>query len=355
MSTEDIGEVIDFIPNEEVDSERVRQFSVVQKSQDFITSLREYERIGTGLNRRVKVFSGSALLIGTEGTDFLGFAENVALNLDANIVRLRLSQALSKEANISLALRTLFEFAARNKPSLIFLEQLDIFAEDATNKAAVLEAELSRIDWAQNKTLFIGCTTRPRNLDKKIRASIDRTYTFEKTSTEDRIRFLEVTLTERENLDPKSVAEVTEGWSYSDLKHLVGYFLLMKPSKEDQEAPATLRGQIEASHILPVGRPQMAEAVFKEIEEGYRAQLEDIEQVYPNTLLDQLYLMAVGDNYVRTQEVIENLNKGMPLSADEQQFLNKYPFLLQGEAEDKLTRLLRAKKTRDRLSRVLGR
>jgi hypothetical protein len=65
--------------------------------------------------------------------------------------------------------------------------------------------------------------------------------------------------------------------------------------------------------------------------------------------------MAVGDNYVRTQEVIENLNKGMPLSADEQQFLNKYPFLLQGEAEDRLTRLLRAKKTRDRLSRVLGR
>jgi len=355
MSTEDIGEVINFIPNEELDSERIRQYSVVQESQDFITSLKEYERIGKNLNRRVNVFSGSALLIGTEGTDFLGFTENVALNLEANIVSLRLSQALSKEANIPLALRTLFEFAARNRPSLIFLEQLDIFAEDATNKAALLNAQLSQIDWVQDRVVFIGSTTRPRNLDKKIRASVDRTYTFEKTTTEDRIRFLEATLTERENLDPKSVAEVTEGWSYSDLKHLVGYFLLKKPSKEDPEAPTTLKGQIEASHILPVGRPQIAEAIFKEIEEGYRPQLEDIEEVYPNTLLDQLYLMAVGDNYVRTQEVIENLNKGMPLSADEQQFLNKYPFLLQGEAEDRLTRLLRAKKTRDRLSRVLGR
>lgn len=355
MSTEDIGEVIDFLPNEKVDSERIRQYSVVQESQDFITSLKEYERIGKDLNRRVKVFSGSALLIGREGTDFLGFAENVALNIEANIVSLRLSQALSKEANIPLALRTLFEFAARNKPSLIFLEQLDIFAEDTTNKAALLNAQLSRIDWAQDGVVFIGSTTMPRRLDKKIRASVDRTYTFERTTTEDRIRFLEATLAEREDLDPKLVAEATEGWSYSDLRHLVGYFLLMKPGEENQKAPATLEGKIEAAKILPVGQPQMAEAVFKEIEEGYRPQLEDVEEVYPNSLLDQLYLMAVGDNYVRTQEVIENLNKGMPLSADEQRFLNKYPFLLQGEAEDRLTRLLRAKKTRDRLSRVLGR
>ncbi|MBS3795490.1 MAG: ATP-binding protein [Candidatus Thorarchaeota archaeon] len=355
MSTEDIGEVIDFLPNEEVDSERIRQYSVAQKSQHFIDSLKEYERIGKDLNNKVNVFSGSALLLGCEGTDFLGFAENVALNVGANIVKLRLSQALSKAVDTPLALRTLFEFASRNSPSLIFLEELDIFAEDATNNAAVLKAALSRIDWALDRTAFVGYTTRPRNIDRKIRQSIDRTYVFEKTTTEDRIRFFEAALTEREDLDPKSVAEVTEGWSYSDLRHLVGYFLLMKPREQDQQTPSTLRAQVESSNILPVGKPQIAEAVFKEIEEGYRPKLEEVEEVYPNTLLDQLYLMAVGDNYVRTQEVIENLNKSMPLSADEQQFLNKYPFLLQGEAEDRLTRLLRAKKTHDRLSRVLGR
>ncbi len=355
MTTEDIGEVIDFRPVDEIDSEKIRQHSVIQKSKEFIASLKEYGRVGGELNRKVKVFSGSALLFGCKGTDFLGFAENVALNLKANIVRFRLSHALSEDTNIPLALRTLFGFAARNKPSLVFLEHLDLFAEESTNQAAVLKAEISRIDWVKEDTVFMGCTTRPRKVDTQILGTVDKTFIIQKTTTEDRIRLLEEVLAQRSDLDAKSVAEATEGWSYSDLKHLAGSLLLMDPSRRDERSPATVRAMIQAANILPVGRPQMAEAAFKQIEEGYSPQLQDLEEIYPDTLIDQLYLMAVGEDYVRTQEVVENLNKGMPLSTEEQQFLNKYPFLLQGESEDRLTRLLRAKKTYDRLSRVLGR
>lgn len=355
MTAEDIGEVIDFQPNDELDSERIRQYTVIQKSEDFVSSLKEYGKVGTELNSKAQVFSGSALLYGCEGTDFLGFAENVALNLDANIVKLKLSHVLSDYTNIPLALRTLFEFADRNKPSLVFLEHLDIFAEERTSKAALLREEISRIDWAKEETAFIGCTTRPRRVDNQIRGVADRAYVFEKTTAEDRIRFLEEVLSERADLDTKAVAEAAEGWSFSDLKHLVGRILLMDSSRRDSMSQTTIGELIEESNILPVGRPQMAEAAFKEIEEGYIPEFKELEKVYPDTLVDQLYLMAVGDDYVQTQEVVENLNKGMPLSAEEQRFLNKYPFLLQGESEDRLTRLLRAKKTYDRLSRALGR
>ena len=76
---------------------------------------------------------------------------------------------------------------------------------------------------------------------------------------------------------------------------------------------------------------------------------------YPDEFLDQLYLMAVGEDYAETQRVIEVLNDGLPLSAKDKEFLSRHPFLLTGSAEDRLTRLLRAKKSSDRLHKIMGR
>jgi hypothetical protein len=80
-----------------------------------------------------------------------------------------------------------------------------------------------------------------------------------------------------------------------------------------------------------------------------------VAEVYPDSFLDQLYLMAVGEDFAKTQRVVESLNAGLPLSSNERSFLSQYPFLLGGTPEDRLTRLLRAKKSHDRLARIMGR
>jgi hypothetical protein len=80
-----------------------------------------------------------------------------------------------------------------------------------------------------------------------------------------------------------------------------------------------------------------------------------LSEEYPDNFLDQLYLMAVGEDYAETQRIIEVLNEGLPLSVKDREFLSRYPFLLNGSTEDRLTRLLRAKKSSDRLHRIMGR
>jgi hypothetical protein len=83
--------------------------------------------------------------------------------------------------------------------------------------------------------------------------------------------------------------------------------------------------------------------------------IETADEIYPDEFVDQLYLMAVGDDYSQTQRVIETLNANLPLSNDEQEFLSRYPFILVGSLEDRLTRLLKAKRSSDRLKRIMGR
>jgi hypothetical protein len=92
-----------------------------------------------------------------------------------------------------------------------------------------------------------------------------------------------------------------------------------------------------------------------QIEGGESPSFGHVEETYPDDFLDQLYLMAVGDNFHRTQEIIETLNQGAPLSSRDLDFLSKYPFLMNGTDDDRITRLLRAKKSSDRLRRIMGR
>jgi hypothetical protein len=116
----------------------------------------------------------------------------------------------------------------------------------------------------------------------------------------------------------------------------------------------TISDLIEQSGVIPVSDDQHVRSVIAQTK-GVDLSTEHAEMDYPDDFLDQLYLMAVGDDYLETQRVIETLNSGLALSKKDQEFLSKYPFILSGSPEDRLTRLLRAKKSSDRLRRIMGR
>ena len=96
-------------------------------------------------------------------------------------------------------------------------------------------------------------------------------------------------------------------------------------------------------------------SITQKISGDNKPKLDNLYYEYPDDFLDQLYLLAVGEDYANTQRVIEILNDGMPLSKADHEFLARHPYLLNGSAEDRLTRLLRAKKSSDRLQRIMGR
>ena len=112
---------------------------------------------------------------------------------------------------------------------------------------------------------------------------------------------------------------------------------------------------IKESGSLATGRQEVIDSISRRTRGVHLPLFDTTDSEYPSEFLDQLYMTAVGDDFQGTQRVVESLNSNLPLSVQDKEFLSKYPFLLTGTAEDRLTRLMRSKKSVDRLSRIMGR
>jgi hypothetical protein len=151
------------------------------------------------------------------------------------------------------------------------------------------------------------------------------------------------------------IAELTEGWGFSDVNHLAMSLYMTEEVEGGQLPREKVEELIEQSGVVAFGDSRFLESLARKTRGIKQPELSKISEEYPDEFLDQLYLMAVGEDYAETQRVIEVLNEGLPLSVKDREFLSRHPFLLTGTAEDRLTRLLRAKKSSDRLHRIMGR
>ena len=169
------------------------------------------------------------------------------------------------------------------------------------------------------------------------------------------MRILEQVLRNREDIDPTVVAELTDGWSFTSMKQLAVSLFMSETNETGQIPRERIEEIIENSGVIPLSNPRFLDSVIRRTAGTTQPPMEALSSEYPDDFLDQLYLMAVGEDYAGTQRIIEVLNDGMPLSKNDREFLAKHPYLLNGSPEDRLTRLLRAKKSSDRLHRIMGR
>lgn len=300
-------------------------------------------------------FGSRVLLIGPPGTDFEAFTHYLCREVPLKLVRFRIEELLKESKRGPDILRVGFEFARRNSPTIMLVDRLDNIAPRNTAQSVSLQNEMSRTSWDENEVLVIATTTQPQFLDLDILATFDKTYVIEGTSIEDRVRLFEQVLKGREDIDISVVAELTDGWSFADVKRLATSLFMTEREEGVQIPREKIEDMISNSGVVPLTNPTILNSVIARVSGKTHPTLTKIEQEYPDDFLDQLYLMAVGENYTETQRVIEVLNDGMPLSKEDRGFLARYPFLLNGTPEDRLTRLLRAKKSSDRLQRIMGR
>jgi hypothetical protein len=237
----------------------------------------------------------------------------------------------------------------------MLVERVDTIAPSNSDQSAILLDEVSRTSWDDEEVLVVGTTTRPNDIDAELLSAFDRTYIIEGTSLEDRVRILEQILKSREDIDPTVVAEITDGWSFASMKRLAVSLFMSETSESGQIPREQIEEIIEKSGVVPLSNPQFLETVVRRTTGSTQPPLDALNNKYPDDFLDQLYLMTVGEDYAGTQRVIEVLNDGMPLSKEDREFLARHPHLLSGSPEDRLTRLLRAKKSSDRLQRIMGR
>ncbi|MHA1950964.1 MAG: AAA family ATPase [Candidatus Thorarchaeota archaeon] len=348
-------EMVTLTTPEQVPTERVSQYSVVTFATEFLQLLRRHDVLKVQMADRGLVFGGRVLLVGPPGTDFGAFTHFLAREVPIKIITFKLEGVLDENKRSPDSLRSGFEFSKRNSPSALYIEKLEAIGPRDSVHSVVLQDEIKNVSWSGDEVIVIAATTRPDQVDRELLSLFDRTYIAESTSIEDRIRLLEQVLQDREDLDVSVIAELTEGWGFSDVNHLAMSFYMTEEVEGGQLPRERVEELIERSGVVAFGDSRFLDSLAKKTRGTRTPELDKISEEYPDEFLDQLYLMAVGEDYAETQRVIEVLNEGLPLSVKDREFLSRHPFLLNGSTEDRLTRLLRAKKSSDRLHRIMGR
>ena len=349
------AEVVTLIEPERQPTTRISQYSIVTKAMEYQSLLERYDEMKKELSDAGLRFGGRVLLIGPTGTDFEAFSHYLCREVPLKMIRYKMEELLKDREHETTLFKIGFEFARRNSPALLLVEHLETLAPIDSDSSAVFYEELGRISWDNDEIQIVASTTNPQEIDAEVLAQFDRGYVFENPTLEDRVRVFEQVLKNREDIDPTAVAELTENWGFSDIKRLAASLLMEEKNSTGQISKEKIQELIDGSNVIPFANSQYLSSITQKISGDNKPKLDNLYYEYPDDFLDQLYLLAVGEDYANTQRVIEILNDGMPLSKADHEFLARHPYLLNGSAEDRLTRLLRAKKSSDRLQRIMGR
>jgi SpoVK/Ycf46/Vps4 family AAA+-type ATPase len=334
---------------------RISQYSVVERAKAFHTDMQALGDLKPVFEKTGLEFGGRVLLIGPPGTDFEAFLNYLATEVPLKIARLRLGLAIGDSSHLANSIRLVTEMARRNSPALLYYERLEVFGEVGSRHAAVLQNEITGTSWDDDEVLVVAATTQPDRIDREVLSVFDRVYIFQSATFDERVRVFEAAFEDRKDIVPTVLAELTEGWGYADTVHLTTSLMMLSSKSGEPLTKENLESLIQKSGVQPIARHEAMTWISRAAKGQYSPATAKVEHDYPENFLDQLYLMAVGDDFQGTQRVIESLNSELPLSPQDKQFLSRYPFLLSGSADDRLTRLMRAKRTRDRLSRIMGR
>lgn len=348
-------ETVTLTTPEQVPTERIDQYSVVNFATEFLQLIKRYDTLKAKMNERGLEFGGRVLLLGPPSCDFSAFPNFLAREVPIKIIQFKMEGVLDENKRSGDALREGFEFARRNSPALLYIGKLDAIAPRDTIQSVVIQEEIKTTRWSAEEVITIAASTRPDKVEREVLSLFDRTYIIEGTTFDDRVRVLEQILKGRDEFDVSVIAELTDGWGFSDVKHLAMSLYIQEISEGGELSRERIEKLIETSRVAPFGDTKFLEELIRKTRGTRQPELSKLSDEYPDEFLDQLYILAVGEDYTETQRVIEVLNEGLPLSVKDREFLSRYPFLLSGSAEDRLTRLLRAKKSSDRLHRIMGR
>lgn len=194
------------------------------------------------------------LLYGPPGTGKTMLAKALAKESGANFLALSPSSLLSKWLGDTEQLaRAVFSLARRVQPTIIFIDEIDgLFRERSSAEHEAhknLKAEFMQLwdglttDDRFNQVVVLGATNRPYDVDPAILRRMPRPFEVGLPNILERVEILKKVLKEvelQEPFDYMKIAEITEGYSGSDLKELCRA-AMMTPVRESLRVVAKHR------------------------------------------------------------------------------------------------------------------
>ncbi|GFP85608.1 ATPase family aaa domain-containing protein 1 [Phtheirospermum japonicum] len=174
------------------------------------------------------------LLFGPPGTGKTMLAKAVATDAGANFINISMSSITSKWfGEGEKYVKAVFSLASKIAPSVIFVDEVDSMLGRRENPG---EHEAMRkmknefmVNWDglrtkdKERVLVLAATNRPFDLDEAVIRRLPRRLMVNLPDAQNRAKILKVILAKEElasNIDLAAVANMTEGYSGSDLKNL---------------------------------------------------------------------------------------------------------------------------------------
>lgn len=173
------------------------------------------------------------LLYGPPGCGKTMTAKALAKESGATFINLHVSTMTDKWFGESQKLvHALFSLAKKLEPTIIFIDEIDSFLRERRSSdheaTAMMKAEFMTL-WDgmtsgdRTRILILGATNRPNDLDKAILRRMPKRFAINLPDTAQRLKVLMIVLKKISleiNFDFQILAQLTEGFSNSDLKEL---------------------------------------------------------------------------------------------------------------------------------------
>lgn len=210
-----------------------------------------------------KKIGGGILMYGPPGCGKTFLAKATAGEIDAKFISLGLHDILDMwMGNSEKNLHEVFEVARKNKPCVLFIDEVDALGASRTDMRTsamrqIINQFLAELDGVKDNNegvLILAATNAPWSVDSAFRrpGRFDRVIFVAPPDEESRKEILEGLIKEKptDKIDTKEIAKLTAGYSGADLKALV-----------DIAVESKLEESLAKGSLQPVTQKDMVKAV----------------------------------------------------------------------------------------------